>query len=213
MKEQNKMKMTVVKHRDGDTLVKVTVETQPATIDFADILAATRLEPDDSSDAPWDNDDGFKHDTVRDNTEGRSAGSYSTRHGWGKAMRVVLENPEGWGNYGYYRKHGASRQVAFEMTRQEWKRTTEQLAKWHDQGWEAWGIICNYEGCKESCWGFYGEADDAYIKESMKDIAGEVASQLEQDGYTVINQPDTRKEYLAGRRAGMQYKLNSQNWK
>src|SRR4051794_33966428 len=110
---------TTSKTRHGNTLVKVTVEATDAEIAFADILESVRVVPDDDADAPWDNCDGFEHRVVDDATDGEAHGSFwaDRRH----RERIVLVHPESWGNYRYWRERGASKQVAFELERAEWR--------------------------------------------------------------------------------------------
>ncbi len=56
-------KASVTTQRHGDLFVTVTVEVGPAIIDFNDILASCTVEPDDDTPAPWEDCDGWEHET------------------------------------------------------------------------------------------------------------------------------------------------------
>lgn len=56
-------------------------------------------------------------------------------------------------------------------------------------------------GKSDSLSGIYADDGDAYLDDCMKQVAYEVAAQLERDGYTVTNQPPyTGMLYTAKRR-------------
>lgn len=176
------MTNTEIKQRDGDVMVSVTVKTEPATISFDEILESVEVEHDEHSEAPWESCDGYEHEVIDDNTDGNSAGSF--RDSRGRMKRCVTDQFEAWGSA--YR--GASKQVVFEAHAREVKRTLEQLAKWHADGWEVWCVSCDFKGCSDSLCGVYDDDGD-YVKEVSREIASNVADQLEKQGYTVTDRP------------------------
>lgn len=206
--------------RSGDklitTLVKTTVEQ--ATIEFSDILDATKIESDEMiHTAPWEDCDGYEHEVIRDDSDGNAAGYFNgSRASRYTGNRRVVIAKDAFGNFAYWRANGASKQVAFQLARAEEKRTAEQLASWYANGWNCFAIVCQFKGEIESVGGFYASEpttrdDDAYLRESMRDIATQMASNLESQGYEVIGKPDMRAEYIQGRIIEMRRKLNSQN--
>lgn len=174
------MSKTEIKQRDGQVMVKVTVETSEAVIQFSDILEAVKVEPDDCSGPPWEDCDGFEHRVIQDETDGEAIGCF--RDDRGRMMRVVTEEFEAWGSAA----RGASKQVEFEAHAAEVKRTVEQLAKWHSQGWGVWNVGCRFQGYSAAVCGFYDDdGDSEYMRDNVREIAGEVAEQMIKDGYTV----------------------------
>jgi hypothetical protein len=186
---------STLRKRVGDALVTVTVETEPAVVDYADILAATEVVPDEAStDAPWENCDGWGHHTIRARD---CEGDASNRQGYavpdrGGAVVIVLDIPDDNLNNGY---PGASKQVRAEALAQSKRDALAQLVKWYSNGWEWWGVQCEFKGKEESLWGIddYDYADD-YVRH---EIAGQVASALEEDGYEVVNRPPRENHRLA----------------
>ena len=65
-----------------------------------------------------------------------------------------MDHPERWGNFAWHRARGASKQVAFELARQEWQRTREYIADLRENGWTVWGVVCNFCGEHAFLWGF-----------------------------------------------------------
>jgi len=199
------MTKTAIKQRDGNVMVKVSVETTPAVIQFSDILEACEVKPDEDAEAPWDNCDGYEHEVIKDNTDGESAGSF--RDGRGRMMRCVTSEFEDWGSA----PSGASKQVVFEAHAAEVKRTLQQLAKWHGNGWEVFGVVCNFQGYHDSCWGFYDDegCDGPYMRENIREIAGNVAAQMVKGGYTVEGwQPWTGTDRNAYKKNQIRQRLN-----
>ena len=172
--------------------VMVEVSTHSAIIDFADILAKTEIVPDEMQDAPWDNCDGYEHIA----TPSSRFDDPSVQPGYAGNMVITIPPAaiKQWGVYDYWRERGASKGVAREKERQEVARTLAQLVDWYRNGWERWGVKCNFNGCHDSLWGIddYGYADDM-----REEIASNVAYELEKKGYTVTvkPQPTQRKRF------------------
>lgn len=172
---------TEIKQRDGDKMIRVVVETSEAVVSFDDILEAVKVEPDDCSEAPWESCDGYEHRVIDDETGGDAVGSFFDRHE-GRRKRVVTDEFENWGSA----LRGASKQVQFEAHAEEVKRTIEQLARWYSSGWGVWCVSCRFKGYTDSCCGFYDDdGDSEYMRENVREIAGNVARDMVKDGYTV----------------------------
>lgn len=203
--------------RQDDTMVAV--ETASAIVDFADILEATKVDLDNSGEAPWDNCDGFDHD-VRD---GRIA---SKRHlfrmqgycycdGRREYIVITLPDNEDYGTFDWQRSKGATRQVAREAVAAERKRTLAQLVDWYSNGWQRFGVRCDFgilgQDFSASIWGI--DDDDYARREIVGEIAGEVADQLEKAGFTVDNRPEpTDYPDREDKQQRIRYNLNLQNW-
>ena len=191
-------------------------KAEPAVLDFEEILEATRVMPDDCSQAPWQTYDGLDHHIVTDETDGKASGSFDgARRG---RQRVVLDHPERWGNFAWHRARGASKQVAFELTRQEWQRTREYIADLRENGWTVWGVVCNFCGEHASLWGIEAtnppsSVDDSYLESTRREIAIAVAQALEQTGYTVVNQPDAHADQRKSAKQRIKDNVHDQDWK
>lgn len=215
--------------RKGDVLVTVTTETQPAVVDFNDVLACARVEDDDMHDPPWEEHDGHEHDAI---PFGRLDGEcwehyvtvpcaaahplkkatascgphylrvphYNEDHVAGSGhdrylIRVTDDHLEkwGWGPYpSEYMAAGTPKQVYLEERAEVRRRAIEQLVKWYDDGWQWYGVACEFLDYESSIWGILTEDDspsDPYLDEVKVEMALEVAGQLEDAGFTVINQP------------------------
>lgn len=213
--------MTLI--RQGDTMIAV--ESRPAAVAFQDILDATEVVYDEyESMTPWEHCDGFEH-TVTEERRYRPDADPDTRkmqgcvYSDGYRERVVIElDPDvGRDTYRYHRERGASRQVAAEMAAVDRRRTLRQLAEWYRNGWEWWGVKCEFEALGEtfedSLWGI---DDSDYAEREVKEVALEVAHQLEEAGYTVTGKPDRQAAYNAQRREVQKDRIArnmaAQNW-
>ena len=204
--------------RHGDTMIAV--ESRPATIAFEDILEATEVVADEyESMTPWEHCDGFEHVATperrfRDEADAREMQGSVYCDGHRERLVIELPREADYGIYQYAREHGASRQVAAETVAAERRRTLAQLVKWYGDGWEWFGVKCDFEVLgdeyHDSIWG----VDDAEYAETLKEeIALEVAGQLEEAGYTVTGQPEHRQTYTrADKQARLTRHLAAQNW-
>src|SRR3990172_6450999 len=135
--------------RQDDTMIAV--ESRPATIAFDDLLGTTEVVYDEyESMTPWEQCDGFEH-TATPERRFRDEADACTMQGSvycdGHRERLVIELPErvDYGVYQYMRERGASKQVAREVVAAERRRTLAQLVKWYDEGWEWFGVKCDFE--------------------------------------------------------------------
>jgi hypothetical protein len=95
----------------------------------------------------------------------------------------------------------------------------DTIRKWHEDGWEHWGVRCEFEVCGQSfeasCWGI--DDSDYAETEVKRDIAVEVAAELRKAGFDVVGEPDYKAEYkdnrLASRKFYLKWSLNQQNWR
>ena len=118
--------------RHGDTMIAV--ESQPATIAFDDLLAATRVIDDtDNGEAPWENWDGWEHTAkpprAFDHADVREMQGYACTSGRGERYVIQLPAGDTDGVYRYARERGASRQVAAEALAAARRQTIAQLEK------------------------------------------------------------------------------------
>lgn len=207
--------------RHGDTMIAV--ESQPATIAFDDLLAATRVIDDtDNGEAPWDNWDGWEHVAkpahTFDHGDVRDRQGYCRTRDCGERYVLTLPAGEDYGVYKHARANGASRQVAAELSAASRRQTLAQLVKWYEEGWAWYGVRCRYEVLGDeydaSLWGI----DDAdYAEREIKlEMALDVAGQLEKAGYTVTGKPEHRPGFQGWSREDKQQRIRrnlaAQNW-
>ena len=204
--------------RHGDTMIAV--ESTAATIAFDDLLDATHVIDDtDNCEAPWENWDGWEHTAkpvhAFDKADAREMQGYCRT--WDKGERYVISLPAGDtdGVYKYARERGASRQVAAEALAFARRRTLAQLVKWYDDGWQWYGVRCQFEALGDeyeaSLWGI----DDAeYAEHDIKvEMALDVAGQLEKAGFTVTGKPEHRQGLSrTDKQAHIRRNLTAQNW-
>lgn len=199
--------------RQDDTMIAV--ETAPATIDFDEILAKTQVVYDEGfGDTPWENCDGFDHEVERTHLMENAA----ARRGYcpSERMQVVITLAEGddYGIYDYQREHGASKQVAREAVAYARRRTLDQLVKWYTDGWEWFGVKCDFEALgdeyHDSLWGI---DDSDYAERDVKpEIADNVAAELEKAGFTVTNRPIRVYPSRADKQDRLRRNAALQNW-
>ncbi len=208
--------------RQADTMIAV--ESRPATISFEEILEATEVVADQyESMTPWEHCDGFEHTATperrfRDETNARAMQGSVYCDGHRERLVIELPKEEDYGIYQHMRERGASRQVAREAVAAERRRTLAQLVEWYGNGWEWFGVKCDFEVLGEqfdaSLWGI--DDPDYAEREVKEEIALEVAHQLEKAGYSVAGKPDRQSAYLRHRREVKQGQLArnlaAQNW-
>jgi len=203
--------------RQGDTMIAV--ETAPAVVEFDDILDATKVVYDEYvSDAPWDMCDDFEHTVV---APSRIDGDAESMQGYcycdANRERVMIRLPEGedYGTYKWHRERGASKQVAREAVAAERRRTLDLLVKWYSDGWQYWGVKCDFEVLGEEFHDSVWDIDDKDYagREVVPEIADNVAAELEKAGFTVNGRPEHVYLSRADKQARLRYNLNLQNWK
>lgn len=151
--------------RENDVVVRVDVKTFPAVVDFGEILDSVEVRPDEFADPPWETCDGLEH----------------TRNGeeitipWDDALER------------YYRQRGASKQVAKQLTARSMAKRREYLKGVYANGYEAWGVSCDFQGFHDSIWGV---DDHEYASgELSEEIALNIASEMLSAGFDIVNPP------------------------
>lgn len=210
---------TGLRYRDGDVMIVAQLEAHSAIIDFEEILAATKVVPDEHNDeAPWDACDGWEHNVIPLRQFDGSEEWATAQQGYcwcpASAEQLVITiddaTVKAWIDVDYLRRKGASRQTAAELVACTKAQALQQLCKWYRRGWYWYGVRCEFNGYEDSVWGI---DDEKYAEEHVRlEIAGQVAWQLENDGYTVINEPVQRGCTREDKLAELRRKLNSQNW-
>jgi len=212
--------MTLI--RQDDTMVAI--ETAPAIVNFDTILDATEVVYDNHyTEAPWDNCDGYDHEVetaphcsysaspLRDAAEMRG---YCFRHGNLEHVVITLSDDDH-GIFNRQRSMGATRQVAREAVAADRRRTLDQLVEWYSNGWEWYGVRCDFsllgQDFGASVWGI--DDNNYAINVVVPEIADEVADQLEKADFTVTGRPE-REPYSSreSKQSGIRHNLNMQNW-
>ena len=182
--------MTKLREARGDKVVETVTREYDRVVEFDDIVERVDISHDDwNGDPPWEQCDGWDHHARREghyDHEGiRDARGYA-RCGRGDNRIIEIDDDdivERWGCDGY---HGASKQVRAEMIAQVKRRALDQLVKWYEDGWEYYVVSGEYHGCSDSlagidCW--------SYAEEVRLEVAGNIADQLEDDGFEVVGRP------------------------
>jgi hypothetical protein len=190
--------------RVGDVMLTVTAES--AIVDFDSILEATTVEVDDDMGPPWKEHDGWEHALKKsDYLRGYNEDDWVR----GKGVVVVSrDQAREWGVYGYTPGH-THKQRAWERGERIRRKAIDQIVRWYEHGYTWYGVVCKFKGHRASIWGIQTEGDspdDPYLDETRRELAGEVADELEKDGYTVINRPPEITE-AQGRRNRLLYRM------
>jgi hypothetical protein len=194
----------------------------PACVDFRDILEATTFEEDDFCGEPWANCDGYEHTSIEPDSlpvsqwGAATRGYYRPRSYNGHSGLLVLDDTEQATSYEYYRSRGASKQVARECIAANIRHTLDQLVEWYADGWQWYGSKCEFEGYEDSLWGVSTLDDEDYTR---NEVASQVASQMQSDGYTILNWSHPVLSRLGktgwttvGYRNHLKRKMQEQNW-
>lgn len=189
----------------GDQVLEIesTVTAYRREIDWQEVRATARVEQDQYSGPPWEDDDGFEHRVVdADSVEG-----YNEDHTFwaGHTRKLVVVDREvarGWGSA----YHGASKQVEAEAKAAELARSYALLVKWRKGEWYVYGVVVDFLDETESLWGIYTEdecfevGDDKYLAEVADEMAGQACDALEKKGFVILGRPDRRGRYADNRR-------------
>ena len=163
-------------HREDDNVVRVDTRIFPARVDFADILEAVEVSPDEFADPPWETCEGLDHKRDRQGV---------IHLPWDTALET------------YYRDRGASKQVAKELTARSLAYRREYLAGIYAHGYEVWQVCGTYHGFDDSVCGV--DDYDYAAGECSADVALEVAGQLQDAGFDITGMPDTTALYRENR--------------
>ena len=225
------------------TAEEITVISRPCFISFDTIMDCVEVvEDDDGRSAPWDDDDGWVHETIsyddfvygerlqgidadkaREHFKSARGYVWSTDHTPGRIMvtlddcKFAEENRQGY--FDWMRHSGASKQVAAEMTALWERRYIDQLVKWYNEGWNWYGVRGEFyiDGNHLEA-GNYGIDDEDWANDVVRpEIADQIASDLEKLGYVIVETPGGHSRpvnYVAPkmRLERMRENAKMQNW-
>lgn len=195
--------------RFEDTIVEtdITIQTNPATIDYRDILEACEVVSDEDHGAPWEEMDGWEHDLERITDPGqRDARGYSYQIG----KVIVPTDSDLSQSYQFHRNRGCSKQTAAEMVAMEKRSRLGYLVNWHNNGYEWYGVQGAFLDREASVWGI--DSYDYARDDVRHDIASEIADELEDDGYTITHRPDPVKQARQDKRDRLKRNLKLDCW-
>ncbi len=199
----------------------------PIHISFEWIKKQANIEPDTDAGMPWEDEDGWEHSIV-DTDEFR--GSYKdlrTAVGYISHTqgRVVLNGNSYCGENGtvrlaYFRAKGASKQVARELVATQDRHYIKQIVEWYVDGYPCCYIKIDLKLGGKTYEAACGGVEEAYAEDTengmVNEIAGEIAAQLEHDGFIVTGH-DRQAGYQANRKAALKdrltHNLNLFNWR
>lgn len=197
-------------YRDGDELVTITTRRESAIIDFEEILEACKVEHDDDTGPPWKDCDGYEHTfTPIIKFDDEHLGDRKLAEGWvsrssGPDGLITVDTDDvihKWmGERGDH--SGMTKQVYAEYIAATKRKAILQLVDWYVDGWYVWGVTCDFRGEEASLWGIHGDSsgDDEHVQECKREVAIDVARQLEKRGFTVINRPPSYNSKTQSRR-------------
>lgn len=174
-----------------DKVIVITRREYDRIVQFDDILKEVKIEYDEAyNEAPWEASDGWEHNIVsadrgaREDFVNRRGYTYRGYHGGAVCVeiddKIVIEE---WGVNGY---PGCSKQVRVEIIAQAKRNAIDQLAKWYSNGWDWFVVSGEYQGYISSVCGL--DCYD-YAEEVRCEVAGEIADQMEENGYVVEGRP------------------------
>lgn len=199
--------------RFEDTMIEtsIEIETRPAVVDYRDILEACEVVSDDLHGAPWEECDGWDHTTER--ARYIDDGDVTERRGYARVDResvVITLTDDLADDYRYYRDRGMSKQSASEMVALARRKRLDIIVGWHENGYEWYGVKGEYLDREASVWGI---DDYDYARDDVRhDIAGEIADELEDDGYTITHRPDPIRQHRQAKRDRLKRNLTLDCW-
>ena len=114
---------------------------------------------------------------------------------WGDRQLVLVSREQAakWGIYEMVGNGQVSRQVAYERAEAIRRKAIDKLVEWYTDGWQYYGVVCEYLHYDESVWGI---DDEEYAeRECFDEMARQVARQMEKDGFTVTGVPEPDPEW------------------
>lgn len=206
----------------GDEIIRTLEIHQPRTIQFQDILDAVEIVSDNDGGKPWDNCDGYEHELVSPSWREHESRIDNARNSivLGSGLRgnsrrfIELDDKIVDDCVQYARKSGASKQIAFEFGAYVKRQTLEQLKTWYQDGWEYFGVQCEFMDEEDSCYGI--DSYEFARGEMRTEIAGNVAHALEQRGFIVVGMPTKEQrqvEYRKNRRDSLRRNMQMFTWK
>ena len=153
------------------------------TIDFRSIVDRCEIVADTEYRRPWDECCGFEHTTRRADRSDENRAGYAIPDRGG-AVLIELDDTDS--TYRFWRANGASKQFAYEKQAADNAARLAQIVDWYENGWEWFGVKCQFKGEHASVWGI---DTYKYAEECKLDIALEIASQLEKRGFRIVGKP------------------------
>ena len=195
---------------------------RPRKISFKTLCKDPTIEPDDMMGPVWQEHDGWEHELEDDRYFEGPEDAFPCRRGYVRDhQKVIIVTDESFcgdsekSRFNYFHRQGASKQVARELVAQQNQDYIDYLVKCYNEGCEWWWVRLEVEvdgnTYEESCGGI---DDYEYARtEMVEELAGNIAYQLEKEGYIITQQPDRRESYLKARRETHKRRLNMFNWR
>lgn len=207
--------MTIQRIITADKLVTIETSVEDREIDFNDILDCVKVDPDDEYRNPFEDSDCYAHTLTKEhwneNTE-------RVKHA---NNRVYTDRCRGVGfiepadlittTVKYWRNLGASRQVAFELVARERQTLIDQIQSIYNNGVEYYYVHGEYKGCSDGVGGVDGY--DYATGECRREVAENIACELEGEGHIITNKPDASAERRQAKIYNLKYRQNMFNWK
>lgn len=215
-------KRTTKRTRKGDKVVVTTVEQVEldAVVDFTDIVDAVKFDQDEGGFyPPWIEHDGWEHELVPTSEDYNAAegylpqGYYATvEHKRGKSYHQpqMIKLQIDFGAYEYAHKRGSSKQVAREHEAHVVREATQRLSDQHRNGHVWWEAHVNFQDYRASLGMIYG-LENGYDKHIARELADEVADDMEKDGFTIVNRPQPK--LLTIKKGIHPYSRTKEQWK
>jgi hypothetical protein len=203
----------------GDLRITTTIskETVFLRVRFSDLVAACVVEEDDNDgvEAEARNDGGYSltHYQAMDNDQARvythRRRGYIAGDEW-HGYTIELDKEEQKREVRYFRDHvGCTRQTAGELAALCLRQRLDYLVDQYERGWPRWQVTCSYLGYTDNCGGIDGES---FAYDMRAEVAGEVADQLEDAGFTVFGRPAQQHDRRAVQRSELKRKLHGDCW-
>jgi len=163
-------------------------------VDWDDIEGS--IEPDDWNDAPWDDCDGWDHETRKlgyyDHDGIKESRGYARTQWNDPNVLIELDDDDIINTWGHTRRAGESKQVWLERVARIKRSALDQLVKWYEDGWSYNYVRAEFGDYSDGCGGIL--CDDTtdgikYLDTMVLESRHEVASQLEDNGYIVEGRP------------------------
>ena len=167
-------------------------------VDWDDIEGS--IEPDDWNDAPWDDCDGWDHETRKlgyyDHDGIKESRGYARTQWNDPNVLIELDDDDIINTWGHTRRAGESKQVWLERVARIKRSALDQLVKWYECGWYVWVACADHGDYTDSLGCIYDDDGCSdYLDECVIECRLEVAAQMENDGYIVENKPESTRTY------------------
>lgn len=208
---QSRVRVTSVFSQAEKTLTEV--ETVNAIIDFSTIATACTVHEENNDDRqPWEDDEYYDHELQTPSDFKHSNKLFKQTRGYVRTIngRIVMPNREAFLEEQYdelRHRYGCSKQVAREGAATILRNWFKQLVDWHRgcYSYHTLVIECIAAGYtyREMLGGIldYEDLDKHEQQLLREELAAELAYQLENDGFIIVNKP----EYTASKHCRNRY--------